>query len=387
MKEEKRLSILCAGVLALAMLIGCGTQNTGVDLSAEETASEKITAPAIMSNTAISDGVYKSNELFTNRDLMQTADLSSAVYYIVSDGQDVHITTEGVYVFRGSAVNVTVYVEAGDLDKVQLVLDGVSITNDHRPGIYAIGADKVFVTTSGDSSLTVTGAFAEDGSANPDGVIFSRADLVLNGTAKLTLTSTDNGAVCKDDLKITGGTYVINAASKALAANDSIRIAGGNFTLSTGTDGLHAENNKDYHLGYVYIGGGEFTITAGDDAIHASSVIQIDDGSFAITAAEGIEGTYVQINGGTFNIQAWGDGINAARKSSAYRPAFEINAGEITIIMASGDTDGIDSNGDIYINGGTINITGSSAFDFDGTAEYRDGVIIVNGQEINSIPS
>ena len=55
--------------------------------------------------------------------------------------------------------------------------------------------------------------------------------------------------------------------------------------------------------------------------------------------------------------------------------------------MASGDTDGVDSNGDIYVNGGTISVTGNSTFDYDGTAEYNGGVIIVNGQQIDYIPN
>lgn len=39
--------------------------------------------------------------------------------------------------------------------------------------------------------------------------------------------------------------------------------------------------------------------------------------------------------------------------------------------MADGDTDGIDSNGDLVVNGGTINITGQSAFDFSSNATYN----------------
>ena len=73
--------------------------------------------------------------------------------------------------------------------------------------------------------------------------------------------------VCKDDLKITGGTYTIKASSKAIEANDSIRIAGGVFTRTAGTDALHAENNDDDTLGYIYITGGTFNILAGDDGV------------------------------------------------------------------------------------------------------------------------
>ena len=106
-----------------------------------------------------------------------------------------------------------------------------------------------------------------------------------------------------------------------------------------------------------------------------------------IKAEEGIEASRVQINGGVIDIQSGDDGINAARKSGAYTPSVEINGGEITIAMGAGDTDGIDSNGNITVNGGTIRITGNSSFDYDGTAQYNGGTIIVNGQQLSSIPN
>ncbi len=331
--------------------------------------------------------VFSAEEMFTDRDLEQAADLSGAAYYTVADGQDIHITSAGVYVLNGAASGVTVYVDAGKDDKVQLVLDGVSVTNADFPVIYARSADKVFVTTSADSALYVTGRFVSDGNTNTDGVIFSRSDLTLNGTAALAISSSENGIAAKDDLKITGGTYYIQAASKAIEANDSIRIADGTLVLQAGTDGLHAENNDDSSKGYIYIGGGSLTISAGDDAIHAATVVQTDGGVISVTAAEGIEATYIQFNGGTVSVQATDDGINAAYKSSAYTPTVEINGGEITVSIGAGDTDGIDSNGNIIMNGGTVSVTGNSTFDYDGYAQYNGGTITVNGQQVSTIPN
>ena len=331
--------------------------------------------------------LYNASDLFSDRDLKQEADLSDAVSYTVSNGQDIHITEAGVYVLSGTSSNVTVYVEAGKDDKVQIVLNGVNVTNTNFPVIYVKTADKVFVTISADSILSVTGTFTTDGTVKTDGVIFSKSDLTLNGTAALTITSTQNGIVSKDDLKITGGTYNIKASSKAIQANDSIRIADGTLNLVAGTDGLHAENEDDDTLGYIYIGGGSLNIQAGDDGIHGTSVVQIDGGTMTIKAAEGIEGTYIQINGGTINIQASDDGVNAARKSNSYTVVVEINDGDITVVMGSGDTDGIDSNGNIIVNGGTIRVTGNSTFDYDGTAQYNGGTIIANGQQIAYIPN
>ena len=333
------------------------------------------------------ESYLNKEELFTERDLTQTADLSEAQTFTLKDGADVHITKEGVYVLNGSAENATVYVEAGDEEKVQLVLDGVSITNEDFPCIYVKSADKVFLTLASDSSFTVTGDFVKDGETKTNGAVFSRSDLTLNGTGLLEILSTANGIVSRDDLKVTGGSYKIQAASKAVSANDSICIAGGKLALKAGTDGLHAENEDNNTLGYVYISEGSFAIDAEDDGIHGTSIVQIDGGNFQISAAEGIEGTIIQINDGTLDISGWDDGINGAHKSDAYSPKIEINGGEINIVMSGGDTDAIDCNGDLIINGGKINLTAASGFDYDGNGQYNGGTIILNGQQLDSLPN
>ena len=275
MKKSLRIATLA---VAICMILGAwAVVYAKTETEKNSAAMEMTTAVSGRTDTTtgLSTGtaIFQKADLFSDRDLQQTADLTKAVTYAVSDDEDISITAAGVYVLTGSAKNVTVTVEANKDDKVQLVLDGLAVT--------------------------VTGAFAADGDAKVDGVIFSKSDLTLNGTATLTISSTKNGIVGKDDVKITGGTYAISAKVKAIEANDSIRIADGTLDLTAGTDGLHAENDEDNSKGYIYIGGGSVTVNAGDDGIHAATVVQVDDGTVAVTAAEGIEGTYVQLNGGT----------------------------------------------------------------------------------------
>lgn len=334
------------------------------------------------------DGLLDSDTLFTERDLTQTADTSDAVSYTVQDGQDITITEEGVYVISGTASDCSIIVNAADDAKVQIVLDGLSITNTDTPAIYVVNADKCFVTTAEGSSntLSVTGTFTTDGETNTDAVIFSKADLVMNGTGTLTISSTGNGITSKDDLKVTGGTYDITAAKNGLEGKDSISVSGGSFTINA-KDGLHSENSDDNTLGAIYICGGTFDITASDDGIHGTTAVQIDGGEFTIDAVEGIEATYVQINDGTISINASDDGINAAAKSTVYDPTVELNGGTITIVMGSGDTDAVDANGSIIVNGGNINITGNSSFDYDTTGELNGGTVIVNGSQITEMPA
>ena len=390
------IAILAASLVACNTPAGSGTsaaqssaasQVTSADTTAKtESKTDKASQNAVVTSANVTaSGKIDATDLFTERDLTQTADLSEAKTIALSDGQNVSITEAGVYVLSGSAKNVTVTVDAADDAKVQLVLDGVSVTNTDSPVIYVKNADKVFVTTQGDNSLSVTGSFTADGSTNTDAVIFSKDDLVLNGTGTLTISSTDNGITSKDDLKITGGTITIDCVSDAIEANDTIAIADGTVTVNSQKDGLHAEKESDDTKGMIYICGGSLTVNAADDAVHATAIVQIDGGTLDLTASEGIESTYIQINGGTIKIAASDDGINAGRKSSSYEVAVEITNGDITVNMGAGDTDGIDSNGNLYISGGTVDITCQSPFDYDGNAEYTGGTLIVNGTETNEI--
>ena len=369
-------------LVAEASETGDETNGTNETASSDGSAS----SGTVSDSSAGYSSALDTADLFTSRDLEQEADLSEAKAVTVSDGETVTIKTGGVYVIKGTASNAQILVTASDDDKVQLVLDGVSITNESIPCIYVKNADKVFVTTTeSENTLSVTGTFTADGDTNTDAVIFSRDDLTLNGKGTLNISSTDNGISSKDDLKITGGTINIACTSDALEANDSILMADGTVAVSTSKDGLHAENDEDNTKGYIYIRGGNLTVEAGDDAVHATTIAQVDGGTLTLTGREGIEGTWIQINDGTVSISASDDGINAGQKSQITTPTAEFNGGTITIVMGSGDTDAVDSNGNLIINGGTLDITAQSPFDYDGSGQLNGGTLIVNGTETTSL--
>ena len=81
-------SFICAALILLSSLPGDG----------------------LLTASAAAGSLFDASELFTSRDLTQTADLSEAVACEVSDGSDIHISSEGVYVLTGQASNATVYV-------------------------------------------------------------------------------------------------------------------------------------------------------------------------------------------------------------------------------------------------------------------------------------
>ena len=147
---KKSCAIIASVILAATLVFtGCSeSDNSTSQTASASSVSQDSGSPDGSDISGITKVSSDKNDLYTERDLQQTADTSSAKSVTVSDGQTIDITEEGVYVISGTAKNCTVKVNAPDNAKIQLVLDGVSITNDDFPAIYVVSADKCFVTTT-----------------------------------------------------------------------------------------------------------------------------------------------------------------------------------------------------------------------------------------------
>ena len=297
-RRKKLLALFCATALSMTAVAGC----TGAKSSTGNVVSSETETNAEETSAQSEAGSYSSADMFTERDLAGTYEESGAVYVTLSgdgiigetdgvaiNGQTVTITAEGTYIFSGTLSEGQIVVDA-DNAKVQIVFDNVDITCASSAAVYVKSAEKVFVTLAegAQNTLRNTDEYVAIDDNNIDAVIFAKSDLTLNGTGSLTIVSAEgHGIVSKDDLKITGGTYDITAAGHALSGKDSVRIADGTFILTAEKDGIHAENADDEEKGYIYIADGDFTITSDGDGMDASNIVQIEDGTFDITAGGG----------------------------------------------------------------------------------------------------
>lgn len=388
-KLFQRLAIVPIVALSLTVA-GCNKQaDNGTTATPTTTANTSTTTTAGKTTTLnySKNSPLDTTNMFTQTDQTQTVDTTTAKKITLEDGKDVAIDAAGTYVITGTAKNSTIIVNASADEEVHLVFDNASITNTNKPTVYAVNAKNVYVTTIQNSTnnLKVTGEFTEDDGKNIDAVIFAKTNITLNGLGTLNIDSSANGVASNNDLKVTGGTYNINTTKHGFKALNSIRVADGTFNINAKKDGFHSENEDDLTTGYVYIAGGNFTINSEDDGIQGTTITEIDGGTFDINAVEGIEGTYVQINDGTIKIYATDDGINASEKATNYDVQLEINGGNLDITMAEGDTDALDANGTLTINGGYINITAQSAFDYDLTGTLNGGTVIVNGTQVTTL--
>lgn len=357
MKRINRSLILTASITALAaVMAGCQAAGSSVPATSTAAASASETSQA-----AVSEAETSLEELnATANDNSKDYDESSAeVITLTGNSGTVTIDRKGTYVITGSSSDGMIIVDVSKEDDVHLILRDVSLTSRTSAAIYVLSADEVYITLEGENELANGGTFEAIDENDIDAVIFSKDNLVINGDGTLAVNSpAGHGIAGKDDMVISGGTIGITAAEDGINTNDSFLITNADITVS-----------------------------AGDDAVHTDGLLQINGGTLDLTGAEGLEGTYIIINDGDITIEASDDGINAAQKSEDFFPTVEINGGEIAITMGPGDTDGIDSNGNLFINGGTVSISGQSSCDYDGTAELNGGTLIINGQQADSIPN
>ncbi|MBO5869384.1 MAG: carbohydrate-binding domain-containing protein, partial [Clostridia bacterium] len=295
------------------------------------------------------------------------------------------ITKEGVYTLSGEITDKTVHIKAQDTDKSQLVLDGLTMSNNHAPAIYVESADKVFITLNENTENEISvSENAQDETL--DGAIFSRADLTINGSGTLNVkTDYKHGIVSKDDLVIVDSTVNVTSKNVALDGKDCVKILNAALNLEAGSDGIRSDNAEDASRGYVYIESGDINITSANDGIQAETAIKIQNGDFNIVSGNGSNGRLTDstesykgvkavsdvlihngnftidslddaihsnnticIEGGKFNIQSSDDGIHADADLA-------ISSGEIVI---SKSYEGLESSR-IFISGGNIDVTAS----------------------------
>ncbi len=266
-----------------------------------------------------------------------------------------------------------------------------------------LSCDDELNITGGTLSITAGGdavkASPDTGDTeNPDTT--SLGNVTISG-GTLTLNAAADGIQADGDLTISGGTFHVktngghttaltddSASCKGFKAGGALTVAGGTVNVDSADDALHA--NTD-----VTISGGTLTLATGDDGVHADNDLVIGaKGSsstttpkISITASyEGLEGTTVNVYSGDIDVAASDDGVNAASSQLGERSdkyAINIAGGDLYIDAGS---DGLDSNNDISMTGGKVEVYGAdammdAAIDYDGTFTLSGGTLFGAGME------
>ena len=341
------LRLLCIALCACMALNGCSSTSLPDDtLSSEQEETE-----SSVSSSEDSAYTYSDYELDDSFDRQSAASITLSGSTAQSNGSGVSINNatvtiskEGCYLISGELEDGQIIVDASDSDKVQLVLDKASIHCSTGSAILVRNADKVKVTLAADSENELSdGTEYQTDDDNPDAALFSKDDLVINGSGSLTVQGNyKHGIAGNDDLVITGGRLTVNSLSHALRGKDSVAILDGTFVLTSQKDGIQASNTEDSTKGWVQIDGGNFTIQSSGDGIQAETNLSIYDGSFTITSGGGaVNGAdHTENRGGGFGRPGGNRPDSANGQTSPEMPSQPAEGGQTPSEMPSQPAEG-----------------------------------------------
>ena len=206
----------------------------------------------------------------------------------------VTITKAGTYSVSGKVEDGQIIVDAGKEDKVYLILNGADINCSNSAPIYVKNAKKAIISLAEGTENNITDGetyvFEDESSNDPNAAIFSKDDMTIIGSGKLTVNANyNNGIASNDDLKIQSGNIIVNAKNNGIKGKDCINVTDGNITINSKGDGMKADNTTDDSKGYIYIEGGKININSEQDGIQAETELLVADGYITIKTGGGSE--------------------------------------------------------------------------------------------------
>lgn len=329
---------------------------------------------------------------------------------------------------------------SGTLNLTANYNEGLASKNDLRISGITLNVTSVGNSVKGKDSLAVMDAVINADSQS-DGLKSSNAEETDKGyiaieSGEFNITAAQDAVQAETDLIVNGGTFIIKTGNgagnsgsenvvydsqmfggrggmaaegnanqtedseKGLKAGRSLIINDGNISADCADDTVHSNDTAE-------INGGTLSLSSGDDGIHAGSQLDVNGGEITILKSyEGIESTVININDGKIHLTASDDGFNASEGSSDTDTGAQFGGGmgggfgdvsENCILNINGGYiyvdaggDGLDSNGVMNINGGTLIAAGSSGMaetPSDTSAQYSVAVNFEQSQEAGSLVS
>lgn len=355
---KRCLNLILIGICAITVLSGCGKQTEQNSSANMEEILEGAVKIELSDETILLDGteissdegkaVYKANDI---------------VYY--EEGKDftygegnaedehskeeadkhtvVHITKPGTYAVSGQLSYGQIAIDLGEDAKkdeaavVNLILDGVDINCDVAPAVifynvYECGDDEADNTSK---DVDTSGAGAN---------VYIADDTINNVTGSYVARIYESYELSED------GTEVVDSKK------------------------LHKYDAAFYSKRTMNVNGG----------IKGTGLLNI------VAENEGLDSElHLTINGGNINIESGNDGINTNEDEVSVTT---MNGGTLNILVngSTGEGDGIDSNGWLVINGGTViaqacSDSGDAGIDSDMGIHINGGIVIATGNMLDRI--
>ena len=343
-----------------------------VFLTLAEGSQNIVTSGSAYSDTALSDGtdgaVFAHDDLTINGSgsLTVTAQYShgiSANDDLVITGGTITISAVEDAIHANDSIRIkeaAITVTAGD--------DGVLTANEVENGYLYIESGTLDITASGDG-------------------IHTTGDITVAG-GEINISAVDDGIHSDSSVYVTDGTVLISDCYEGIEAL-IIDVSSGDVSINCEDDGFNANGGSgDMFGGGGQMGGGRNDGTFGHGGMHGKGTDDGTTGDMPTPPDMGTEGMGGEIQAGPEMDAASGSTQSSADTEDA-ETYIAISGGTVRIVNEVGqDADGLDSNGDIKISGGTIYIsllgTGSNcavdyASESGSVAEITGGTIIACG--------
>lgn len=376
--RKNLISIICISVLSVSVVLsGCQSKSSSKNnsevsnqtstLDEDETDTSNISKFEIDPDYTVDELDYDYDEAEVVAITLKGDNISCKSSDVKIDGSTITIQKAGTYLLSGTLTDGNIIVDSDDKENVRLIFNGVEISNSTTTPLFIKNAEKTIVTLVDGTENTLSDSenyILDDESNNePNGTIFSKDDLVINGLGSLTINANYNhGIQSKNLLKIISGNIDIISNGDSIIGKDGVIVKEAVINIESQEDGIKAtkvEENK----GYIYLDNPEITIKAKKDGIQAVTCLYVKDGKYNIETGETNENS--QSNSDT--------STDYSRKGMKAGVDITIENGEYTI---DSEDDGIHSNNSITVNAGTVNIASKD----DGV--HADTELTINNGDI-----
>lgn len=346
----------------------------------------------IIAISAKGDGIKTSNSSISNKDNQK------GIVTITGGNIDVYAACDGIDAAYGVDIsgdgNLNIYTDTYSEYSEEVTSSGSSSgtsTSRNSSANKTASANTVSYVAASDTIANAPGGSGGGNMGGMDGQNGGNAPDMNGGSGGNKAGGNRPGM--PGDFNKSGNSSGQSYSTKGIKAESEINISGFTINISSTDDGIHANSDSgvletgEDGKGTIVINGGSITISSGDDGIHADKQLDVNDGYInVVTSYEGLEAITINLNGGKIYVYATDDGINACTGDGKTSPIVNVTGGYIDVTTASGDTDGIDSNGNYVQTGGFVLVKGGSSsgnvsgsIDVDGTVTITGGTCVALG--------
>ena len=381
--------------------------------------------------TITDEGTYVLSGTMSDGMIIVDAEDSDKVQLVLNNAEITCASSAAIYVKNADKVFITTAT-----DSENALTNGGEYEAIDDNNIDGVIFSKTDLTLNGQGTLNIK--------ANAGHGIVSKDDLVLT-SGTYNINAEKHGLQGKDCLSIADGRYMIECGKDGLHTEGNLDIVNGTFLIKSGDDGMHADEALTIYDGKIDISqsyegiegktidiiDGDISVVSSDDGLNAAQgstdAVNVSgnetvmegqkpgDGQTPPEKPEGADGKASQegADGQTPPEKPDGNADTASNNGTmpnASKPSENPGNGgaengdnpmgnggapgqaeEGVYLRIVGGTlhvnasaDGLDSNGDLYITGGEVYVSGptsdgDSALDYDGNASITGGVLVAAG--------